>query len=72
MLAMSELLFEEEGHRYLLASSLPLVGGDQPRMVWGVHIIDYLPSQHPDGWKSTDDHAAVGMGELPGYLAPRD
>jgi hypothetical protein len=70
MSGMSYLEFEEDGHRYLLTSALPLTWGDYPRKIWVVHLKDYLPSQHGRNAKSSDNLGSVGMGGLSGLLAP--
>jgi hypothetical protein len=67
---MSQLQFEEDGHRYLLISVLPLTRGDYPRKIWILHLKDYLPSQHGFGSKS-DDMTEVGMGGVPTNPGPR-
>lgn len=65
MSGMSQLQFEEEGHRYLLATPVPLTGGDYPRKIWVLHLKDYLPSQDGYHSKSEDNQTAVGMGGAP-------
>ena len=69
MAGMSQLLFEEEGHHYLLISGVPLTGGDQPRKIWVLHLKDYRPSQNGEGL-SADDLAGVGMGGVPTSASP--
>lgn len=59
------LMFEADGHKYTLYSSLPMTAGEQPRRVWVRYLSGYRPSQH--GLAVPDDQPSLGTGSLSAY-----
>jgi hypothetical protein len=55
------LMFETDGHKYTLYSTLPMTGGEQPRRVWVRYVSGYKPSQR-GAPAASDELPSLGTG----------
>ena len=61
-----QIRFDENGVKYMFLTSSQITGGDQPRTIWVLHLLHYLPSQHDA--QAKDNAALFGTGGDIGLL----